>query len=128
MDAATTAMVAAAVSGVAGSVATEAGSRAWEGLRDLCRRVGGRGTTREIAVPEDAGDGEQVRVLTTRLIEEGRRDEDFAAALRAWAERHEAVARSGSGDVNNTISGNAQVSGTVIQARDISGDIRLGGS
>ena len=78
-------------------------------------------------MPEDAGDGEQVRVLTTRLIEEGRQDEDFAAALRAWAERHETFVRSESGDVNNTISGSAQVSGTVIQARDISGDIRLGG-
>lgn len=128
MDAATTAMVAAAVSGVAGSVGTEAGRRAWEGLRDLCRRAGGRGTGHEIAVPEDTDDGEQVRVLTARLIEEGDRDRDFAAALLAWAERHEAAGRSGSGDVTNTISGNAQVRGTVIQARDISGDINLGGS
>lgn len=128
MDSASADAIAAAISGAAGSVGTEAGRHAWESLLALCRRIGGRRGGDEVALPgPDPGDEEQVRVLTARVIEESERDEDFAAALHTWAERHGFPLGTGSGDVHNTVSGDARISGPVIQGRDFSGPISFGG-
>ncbi|OEU88399.1 hypothetical protein DB35_19000 [Streptomyces abyssalis] len=127
MDTASASAIAAAVSGAASSVGTEAGRHAWESLLALCRRVGGRQPGDGIALPEDEGDEEQVRVLTTRVIEESERDGDFAAGLESWAAQHGFPLRVDSGSVSNTISGDARVSGPVIQGRDFSGPITFGG-
>lgn len=126
MDTASAGAIAAAVSGAAGSVGTEAGRHAWESLLALCRRVGGRREDEE-AAPADPADEEQVRVLTTRVIEESERDEAFARAVQSWAAEHGLLLRADSGDVHNTVSGDARVSGPVIQGRDFSGPITFGG-
>lgn len=125
MDAASASAIAAAVSGAASSVGTEAGRHAWESLLALCRRVGGRQPEDAIVLPDDAGDEEQVRILTTRVIEEGERDETFAAGLESWAAQHGFPLRIDGGAVHNSVSGD--VSGPVIQGRDFSGPITFGG-
>jgi hypothetical protein len=129
MDAASASAVAAAVSAAASSAGTEAGRHAWESLLALCRRIGGgrSGTGDEVALPDDAGDEQQVRDLTTRVIEESERDEVFAADLESWARQHGLTVRAERDTVHNTISGDARISGTVIQGRDFSGPINLGG-
>ncbi|WP_369199541.1 hypothetical protein [Streptomyces sp. PU-14G] len=119
-----------AASVAAGSAAGAAGQSAWESLLSLVRRVGGR---RPDGVPDEDGpaavdpsDEGQVRVLTGWLGEQARADEEFAALLRGWAERHAPVLRAERSEVHNTVSGTAHVSGPVIQARDIHGGINLG--
>ncbi|WP_314172836.1 hypothetical protein [Streptomyces winkii] len=127
MDTASAGAIAAAVSAAASSAGTEAGRHAWESLLALCRRIGGGRTGDEIALPEGADDEDQVRVLTTRVIEESERDENFAAALESWAREHGYSLRIDSGGVHNTVSGNARISGPLIQGRDFSGPISFGG-
>ncbi|MGP3978377.1 hypothetical protein ACTWQF_31095 [Streptomyces sp. 8N114] len=124
------ALATTAASAVANGAASAAGQSAWESLLSLVRRVGGRrpdgepGEGRLTAV--DPADSEQVRVLTCWLGEQARADEEFAALLRGWAERHASVLRAEHSEVHNTVSGSAQVTGAVIQARDIHGGINLG--
>ncbi|MBO8190766.1 hypothetical protein ITI46_03505 [Streptomyces oryzae] len=124
------ALATTAASAAAGGAATAAGQSAWESLLSLVRRVGGRrrdGESEEGRLSAvDPADSEQVRVLTGWLGEQARADEEFAALLRGWAERHAPVLRAEHSEVHNTVSGSAQVSGPVIQARDIQGGINLG--
>ncbi|NLU74681.1 hypothetical protein HCC61_18710 [Streptomyces sp. HNM0575] len=137
MDTASASAIAAAVSAAASSAGTEAGRHAWESLLALCRRIRGREAGDEIALPAEgdtaasagdtASDEEQVRLLTTRVIEECERDESFAADLEAWAARHGFTVRIERGSVHNTVSGDARVSGSVIQGRDFNGPISFGG-
>lgn len=127
----------ALVSAAAGGAATEAGRHAWESLAALARRVtGGAEPGNGDAGPADPGDEEAVRVLTARLAEHARADAGFAAELCDWAAAHHAVLTQfqtqfqdevhGRGDVHNAVSEGATVSGTVVQARDISGGITFG--
>ncbi|MGY1434959.1 hypothetical protein [Streptomyces reniochalinae] len=131
IDAALT-LATTAASVAAGSAAGAAGQSAWESLLALARRVGGRRPDGAPAPDEgglaavDPSDEAQVRVLTSWLGEQARADEEFAALLRGWAERHAPVLRAERSEVHNTVSGTAQVSGPVIQARDIHGGINLG--
>ena len=126
MDAASAGAIATAVSAAAASAGTEAGRHAWESLLDLCRRIGRGRPGSEIAVPDDAGDEEQIRLLTASVIDESERDETFAADLERWAGQHGLSVRIDRGDVHNTISGDARISGPVIQGRDFSGPISFG--
>ncbi|MGI5351631.1 hypothetical protein ACQEU8_26135 [Streptomyces sp. CA-250714] len=118
-----------AASAAAGGAASAAGQSAWQSLLSLVRRVGGR---RDVEADEerltavDPADSEQVRVLTGWLGEQARADEEFAALLRGWAERHAPALRAEHSEVHNTVSGSATVNGPVIQARDIHGGINLG--
>ena len=126
----------------AGGAATAAGQSAWQSLLALARRATGREPAGQAAGVEPAGtadpvgsvdpeDGEAVRVLIGRIAERARADEDFAGELRHWAETHRAVIqldrshRSDDSQVHNTVSGNAKIEGTVVQARDIHGGINL---
>ena len=127
MDTASAGAIAAAVSAAAASAGTEAGRHAWESLLDLCRRIGRGRPGAEIALPDDAGDEDQVRQLTTGVIDESERDEAFAADLETWAGQHGFTVRIDRGSVHNTVSGNARISGPVIQGRDFSGPISFGG-
>lgn len=127
MDTAPAAAIAAAVSAAANSAGTEAGRHAWESLLALCRRIGRGRAGDEVALPDDAGDEEQVRVLTTRVIEQSERDASFAADLESWAGQHGFTIRADSSSVHNTISGDARINGPVIQGRDFSGPINFGG-
>lgn len=134
-------LASSAASAAAGGAATAAGENAWRSLVALARRaVGappaapaapGRGSE---ARPADAlgpdavdpADGDAVHVLNARIAERARADEEFAAELCRWAEEHRAAVEiDRSGEVHNTVSGEARVDGPVIQARDIHGGIHL---
>lgn len=129
MDPVSASAITAAVGAAASSAGTEAGRHAWESLLALYRRaVGSRtGTGEEIALPDDPADEQQVRDLATRVIEETGRDEAFATDLESWAGEHGYTVRAERDTVHNTISGEARITGTVIQGRDFSGPINLGG-
>ncbi|WP_326691216.1 MULTISPECIES: hypothetical protein [unclassified Streptomyces] len=132
------ALATTAAASAAGGAATAAGQSAWESLLSLARRVTGRGAVGEGGAAGEArgaageltsvdpGDADQVRVLTGRLADQARADEEFAALLRGWAERHAPALHAERSEVHNTISGPAQVNGPVIQARDIHGGINPG--
>ncbi|MBO8188036.1 hypothetical protein [Streptomyces spirodelae] len=129
VDAALT-LVSTAATAAAGGAAGAAGQSAWESLLSLVRRVGGRRPDSRPGAGEltavDPADGEQVRVLTGWLGQQARADEEFAALLRGWAERHAPALRAEHSEVHNTVSGDAQVHGPVVQARDIHGGITFG--
>jgi hypothetical protein len=105
----------------AGSAATEAGRAAWESLVSLARRVTGR------PAPESEPEAEDPTVLVGRIADHARDDADFAAQLCQWAADHQASLHLtiDQGKVQNTISPGAQISGKVIQAGDIHGNITL---
>ncbi|MBO8198130.1 hypothetical protein [Streptomyces smyrnaeus] len=119
-----------AAAAATGGAASAAGQSAWESLLSLVRRVGGRRADGELQdgrlTAVDPADGEQVRALTGWLGEQARADEEFAALLCGWAERHAPVLRAEHSEVHNTVSGSAHINGTVVQARDINGGINLG--
>jgi hypothetical protein len=62
--------------------------------------------------------------LAHAVVERARQDSALADALRAWRQDALDAIRTGSGEVHNEVSGGRQQ--TVIQARDIHGDISLG--
>jgi hypothetical protein len=125
MDVISAEALAAAVGAAANSAASEAGRQAWESLLTLWRRFRG---TQAVELVEDPGDPEQVQALTGRVIEEHRRNSAFASELTQWAQRFSLTVENDRSSSHNTVSGNAQVNGTVIQARDISGPINFGNS
>lgn len=131
MDPVSASAITAAVGAAASSAGTEAGRHAWESLVALYRRAvaarTGTGTGDEVALPDDPADERQVRDLTTRVIDETGRDEAFATDLESWAGEHGYTVRAERDTVHNTISGDARITGTVIQGRDFSGPINLGG-
>ncbi|MGP4114031.1 hypothetical protein ACTWP5_24365 [Streptomyces sp. 4N509B] len=130
----------------AGGAANGAGGTAWESLVSLFRRATGRSApdadtdtgddtadtadgvaddTATAPTPEAAS--EDPRVLVARIEDRARADEDFAAALRQWAQEHQGALQTTTNrdTVHNTVAHGAQISGTVIQARDIQGNITL---
>jgi hypothetical protein len=100
-------------------IAAALAAKASESLYDLVRgKFKGREKALEVLVAADgtAPDSPQVVALAEELEIAEAYDEQFAERLRAeWGR---------GGDVVNKISGT--VTGNVIQARDIHGDIRLG--
>src|SRR4051794_14938397 len=124
---------------VAEGVGGEAGEGAWAGVGLLAPRAFGRGAGRPPADDEGTAGGraaggglgsrargawgrEPARppandevtagALAAELLERARRDPEFAAELRAWFADAERV---GGGNVENVISGDAQVQGPVVQ-------------
>lgn len=112
----------ALVSAAAGSVATEAGRHAWESLLSLTRRITGRAQPVDV----DPADDESVRVLVGRITDRAEADEEFADQLRDWARTHQPALDARNGVVHNRISGQAQISGPVVQAQNITGPIMFG--
>ncbi|KAB8168762.1 hypothetical protein FH609_007435 [Streptomyces sp. 3MP-14] len=110
----------ALVTAAAGSVATEAGRHAWESLMSLTRRITGRA---DPVVPDDE---ESVRVLVGEISDRAEADEEFADQLRDWAATHQPALDAQRSTVHNKVGGNAQVSGPVIQAQNITGPITFG--
>lgn len=108
----------------AGSAATEAGRTAWESLISLARRVTGRPAATD-AEPDP--ETEDPTVLVGRIADHARDDADFAAQLCQWATEHQSALHLtiNQGKVQNTIAPGAQISGKVIQAGDIHGNITL---
>ncbi|MBL1099669.1 hypothetical protein [Streptomyces coffeae] len=119
----------AAVSGAGG----EAGRRALDSLGALARRVLRReeadpaGDPAPVVIPHD--DAERLRALAELLAERARQEPDFGRDLAAWMREHAAATGEGeTGAVHNTISGDARITGPVIQGRDFHMPISFGGS
>jgi hypothetical protein len=102
------------------SIATTLATKAAGSLYDVVRSAFRRhpAAMGELAAAEGAEpDSPPVHALATRLAEFEAESPEFHDALRAaWSEQH-----ADHGGVNNQITGN--VSGKVVQARDIHGDI-----
>lgn len=104
-------------------IATTLAGKAAGGLYDLVRSVfrGHAEASTELVAADGAQPGSApVRALATRLAEFEAADPDFAQRLRAeWAVA--AVQHADHGGVTNQITGT--VTGKVVQARDIHGNI-----
>ncbi|MER8159401.1 hypothetical protein [Streptomyces sp. NPDC094472] len=115
----------AAVSGAGG----EAGRRALESFGTLVRRVLRRGEGEPAGEPEPMAipydDGERLRQLADLLVERARQDPGFGRDLASWMREHGTPAGE-AGAVRNTITGNARITGPVIQGRDFHGPISFG--
>ncbi|PPJ00193.1 hypothetical protein C5E51_35450 [Nocardia nova] len=105
------------------SAAGEAGKSAWKGLSQLARRAFGDETQAELALEKAQDHDEGARDLAGYLMSRAAADPDLADILRTWID-HTQQAATEEG-VINTISGQAQIRGHAIQARDI-GNITLG--
>jgi hypothetical protein len=120
-------LISGAASAAVSGAATAAGQKAWQSLLTLAGRATGRADLADQRAVEevDPTDAETVNVLTGRIAERARADAAFAEELCGWAEDHRAVIQVDRAEVHNTISGDARISGPVIQARDIQGGISL---
>lgn len=145
MDPLTAGALIAAVNAVVSGAGGEAGRRALEGLSALSRRVLRRSGADPAADPatdpagdpgaDPAGDGEPVRIpyddperlrrLAELLVERARQDPELTRDLAAWMSRYGTSAQ-GAGAVRNSISGDARITGPVIQGRDFHGPISFG--
>lgn len=106
------------------AVATTLATKAATGLYDLVKKAFSRHPKAEAAlvVAEGAApDSPQVAVLADTLAEVEKADPEFGVALRAEWAKVSTTQTADRGGVTNHISGN--VSGNVVQARDISGGI-----
>ena len=105
------------------SSSEKAGEQLWESLSSVVRRLFGRRSTSVEAVKrlgERPGDADAIRALAQALVDDSSRDPQAAAQLRHWiASAQETMAADER--VTNTVTGD--VPGSVLQARDIQGNI-----
>ncbi|MEU5030392.1 hypothetical protein [Streptomyces milbemycinicus] len=149
MDPVTAGALIAAVNAVVSGAGGEAGRRALEALGALSRRVLRRSPSDPAADPgadpaadpagdpgaDPAGDGEPVAIpyddperlrrLAELLVERARQDPELGRDLAAWMSRYGTPAQE-VGTVHNSISGDARITGPVIQGRDFQGPISFG--
>ncbi|NUP37103.1 MAG: hypothetical protein HOY76_08810 [Streptomyces sp.] len=141
MDPVTAGALIAAVNAVVSGAGGEAGRRALEALGALSRRVLRRNPSDPAADPaggpgaDPAGDGEPVAIpyddperlrrLAELLVERARQDPELGRDLAAWMSRYGTPAQE-VGTVHNSISGDARITGPVIQGRDFQGPISFG--
>ncbi|MFI1336755.1 hypothetical protein ACH4U7_42935 [Streptomyces sp. NPDC020845] len=149
MDPVTAGALIAAVNAVVSGAGGEAGRRALEALGALSRRVLRRNPSDPAADPgadpaadpsggpgaDPAGDGEPVAIpyddperlrrLAELLVEQARQDPELGRDLAAWMSRYGTPAQE-VGTVHNSISGDARITGPVIQGRDFQGPISFG--
>lgn len=127
-------ITAAALAALAGSLGSEAGRQAWQGLTALVRRPFARSTTQgtgdgtmpqissgELEVASLAGDPAdpmRAQALATALGVRAALDGEFRGLLDQWWQQAQA-APSG-GNVHNNIGGNIESGANVVQSRDVS--------
>jgi hypothetical protein len=108
---------------IAGTLATKATGA----LFDLVKSAFGRHRKAELALAAAVGeepDSTPVLALAERLAQVEAAEPEFGKQLRAeWAKVSTTTQTADHGGVTNSITGN--VSGTVVQARDISGGVHL---
>ncbi|WP_120045306.1 hypothetical protein [Nocardia panacis] len=106
------------------AAAGEAGKNAWKGLAQLARRAFGENEQAERALQRAQDDPDGAVDLAGQLIGSAATDPDLADLIRTWIGRTQHAATDEA--VINTISGQAQIHGHAVQARDI-GSVQLGG-
>jgi hypothetical protein len=124
VDPLTAPLVLATVKNVLNTASGAAGNQLWEGFVALARRALGRHDAPLDSTRLDPAqlDPAQAEPLAVAVTDAANRDPDLAAALRDWlAQAGQLAAHDES--VTNVISDSAQISGNVVQARDISGPI-----
>ena len=121
MDPSVIPTLAAVISAIVGGAAGEVGKNAWTSLTGLVRRRFGDDA---VAAIETA----QTPELTAEsLAERAQADPAFAEALTSWTTETARLVQI-KHDVTNTISGNARITGPVLQAGDVFGSINFGKS
>jgi hypothetical protein len=120
MDPSVIPTLAAVLSAIAGGAAGEVGKSAWSSLTGLVRRRFGDDAVAAIegATPEET---------TGSLVERAQADPEFGEALTSWTAETARLVQV-KHDVSNTISGDAKITGPVVQAGDIFGSITFGKS
>jgi hypothetical protein len=132
MDAVAAAQLAGVLSRLADGALGEAGKQAWDALARLVRRarnprtqvagiLPGQALTDLAAHPADAA---RATAAGQALEQLSASDPEFAALLLEWWTGAERLARDGDTRSENVIHGN--VSGPVVQARDVYGPISFG--
>ncbi|WP_433259614.1 hypothetical protein ACQPYK_48615 (plasmid) [Streptosporangium sp. CA-135522] len=116
-------VLAGIISALVGGVAGEAGKSAWTSLTALARRRFG-GDSKEVAELEQAS-ADNSHEIAGIFVDYAEADPEFKESLTSWVSETARIIRQ-SHDVSNTISGEARVHGTVIQAGDVFGSINLG--
>ena len=109
---------------LAQGAAGHAGQQAWTALAALATRLLGRDSAETRAVEAARAETPDPARLASILAGRAAADPGFAAGLQGWLTDTQALLAAGHGTVNQ-VSG--EVTGTVIQAGDVFGGIRLGG-
>ncbi|MEV6037755.1 hypothetical protein AB0L65_41850 [Nonomuraea sp. NPDC052116] len=123
MDPSVIATLTAVVSAIVGGAAGEAGKSAWGSLTALVRRRFGADATVTAALEQ--ADTRSPEETTRVLVDHAHADAEFQRSLADWAGETARLLQY-KHDVSNTIGGDARITGTVIQAGDISGSINIG--
>ncbi|MFI9637155.1 hypothetical protein ACIHAX_31115 [Nocardia sp. NPDC051929] len=106
------------------AAAGEAGKSAWNGLARLTRRAFGDEHRADRALQRAQDDRDGAIDLAGHLMNGAAADPVLADLIRTWIDHTQQAAADEA--VINTIGGQAQVHGHVVQARDI-GNVQLGG-
>ncbi|WP_424535085.1 hypothetical protein ACOZ38_33635 [Sphaerisporangium viridialbum] len=115
----------AIMSALIGGAAGEAGKSAWASLTTLVRQRFGSDSTAVAALERpDSGKPDQVAGI---LVDLAAADPEFGKELHRWTTEATRVIQQ-KRDVSNTISGEARISGPVVQAGDVHGSINFGKS
>ncbi|MBE1583490.1 hypothetical protein ACFPOI_32205 [Nonomuraea angiospora] len=123
MDPSVIATLTAVVSAVVGGAAGEAGKSAWGSLTALARRR--FGTDAAVTAALEQADTRSPEETTRVLVDHAHADAEFGRSLTDWAGETARLLQY-KHDVSNTIGGDARITGTVVQAGDISGSINIG--
>jgi hypothetical protein len=115
----------AIVSALVGGAAGEVGKSAWATLSTLVRRRFGSDSAPVAAL--ESADPDKPDELAGILAELAGTDPEFEKDLQKWAAEATHIIQQ-KRDVSNTISGEAQITGPVVQAGDIHGSINFGHS
>jgi len=121
--------VRSALAALAQGAAGEFGRQAWAALARLVRAASGQSSVALDAVQAaqaSPSDTERLSDLAALLAGRAGHDPGFAAGLNLWLAEVQRHAGDGQGGIVNSVSGD--VGGTLVQARDISGGIRIGDS
>ncbi|MFC7592060.1 hypothetical protein ACFQYP_56330 [Nonomuraea antimicrobica] len=115
--------MAAVISAIIGGAAGEAGKGAWTSLTTLVRRRFGDDDTVTAAI--ERAETRPVEETAQIIANYATDDPAFAEELRRWSAESARLVQS-KHDVSNTISGDARITGPVLQTGDVFGSINLG--
>jgi hypothetical protein len=121
MDPSVIPTLAAVISAIVGGAAGEVGKNAWTSLTGLVRRRFGDDAMAAIETAQTPEETAQ------SLVQRAQADPAFAETLTSWTAETARLVQT-KHDVTNTISGDARITGPVLQAGDVFGSINFGKS